>query len=104
MAQRPQRTRYRRGGAIRISVPEIQRFLASDAGRRFRRVLATGAIVGVPILFRIPGLRRYPMIRWLELVGGAALVVKLAEALRDWEPENPRPIVIDVPPAPGPRR
>jgi hypothetical protein len=42
-------------------------------------------------------LKRYPLLRALELAGGAALVVKFAEALRDWEPAARRPIVIDVP-------
>ena len=102
MAQRQRRTPPpRRGGRVQISVPEIQRFLASDACRRLRRLLAGSAIIAAPLLFRIPGLKRYPLIKGLELVGGAAIVVKLAERIRDWEPENPQPIVIDVPPQPG---
>jgi hypothetical protein len=42
-------------------------------------------------------LKRYPLLRALEVAGGAALLVKFAEALRDWEPTARRPIVIDVP-------
>jgi hypothetical protein len=79
-----------------VSVQDIQEFLASQTGRKFRRVLAAGVIVGAPLIFRSPGLRRYPLFRALELVGGVALVIKLAEALRDWEPDDPRPIVLEV--------
>jgi hypothetical protein len=57
---------------IVLGVDEIRGFLASDAGRKFRRVLAAGVVVTAPLL------------------------VRLAEALRDWEPQHPRPIVIDV--------
>jgi hypothetical protein len=81
---------------IVLGVDEIRGFLASDAGRKFRRVLAAGVVVTAPLLFRLPGFRRYPLIRTIELLGGAALLVRLAEALRDWEPQHPRPIVIDV--------
>jgi hypothetical protein len=86
------------GNRIEIAVEEVQAFLATDTGRRLRRFLAAGMVLTAPLLFRTPGLRRYPLLRFLELAGGAALVVKLAEALRDWEPANPRPIVLDVPP------
>ena len=89
------------GDRVEVTVQEIERFLDSPAGRRLRRVLATGAIVTAPLLFRIPGLKRYPLLRLLELAGGAALVVKFAEALRDWEPSERRAVVIDVPPRPA---
>ena len=64
------------------------RFLASDAGRMLRRAVAAGLVIGVPILMRIPVMRRHPLLRWLELLGGVALIVKLAEAMRDWEPRT----------------
>jgi hypothetical protein len=86
---------------VQMSVREIQEFLASDAGRRLRRVLAGGLILGAPLLFRVPGLKRYPLIRTLEVIGGAALLMKFAEALRDWEPASPHPIVLDVPGTPS---
>jgi hypothetical protein len=89
------------GDRLEVAVQEIETFLDSPAGRRLRRVLAGAAIVGAPLLFRIPGLRRYPLLRALELLGGAALVVKFAEALRDWEPAHQRPIVIEVPARPA---
>jgi hypothetical protein len=43
---------------------------------------------------RIPGLKRSPILRVLELTGGAALVVKLAELIRDWERERAQPELI----------
>jgi hypothetical protein len=73
---------------------EVLEFLDSPAGRRLRRVLATGLIISVPLIMRIPGLRRTFLGRALELTGGAALVVKLAELIRDWEREQATPQLI----------
>jgi hypothetical protein len=83
------------GTRVQIEAEEIGRFLSTPTGRRFRKVLAAGIILSAPALFRIPGLRRYPLIRALELVGGAALIVRFAEALRDWE-RSEEPITIDL--------
>jgi hypothetical protein len=85
------------GDQVEIAVHDVEDFLDSPAGRRARRILAATAIVTAPLVFRIPGLKRYPLLRALELAGGAALVVKFAEAIRDWEPSSRRAIVIDVP-------
>jgi hypothetical protein len=76
------------------SVEDLIRYLDSPAGRRLRRVVATGLIVSAPVVMRIPGLRKTPLGRVVELVGGATLVVKIAELIRDWEPTRewaPRP-------------
>lgn len=85
------------GDRLEVAVQEVEDFLDSPGGRRLRRLLASAAIVGAPFLFRLPLLKRYPLLRALEVAGGAALLVKFAEALRDWEPTARRPIVIDVP-------
>ncbi len=85
------------GDRVEVAVREVEDFLDSPAGRRLRRVLAAGAIAAAPLLFRLPAFKRYPLLRGLELLGGAALVVKFAEALRDWEPAARRTVVIDVP-------
>ena len=85
------------GDQVEIAVHDVEDFLDSPAGRRARRLLAATAIITAPLVFRIPGLKRYPLLRALELAGGAALVVKFAEAIRDWEPSSRRAIVIDVP-------
>ena len=82
------------------SVEEVLRFLDSKTGRRLRNVLATGLILSVPLVMRIPGLRRSLMGRAIELAGGATLVVKLAELIRDWEHgERPAPPAPELPPA-----
>jgi hypothetical protein len=52
-------------------------------------------MLSAPAVFRIPGVRRYPLIRALELVGGAALIIRFAEALRDWE-RTEEPLTIDL--------
>lgn len=89
-----------------MTLDEFLAFLDSPTGRRLRGVLATGVIVSVPLVMRIPGLRRSPIGRVIELVGGTALVLRLAEAIRDWERseraggKGRRGPVVDVPPAP----
>ena len=85
------------GDRVEVAVRDVEDFLDSPVGRRLRRVLAGAAIVGAPLLFRLPLLKRSPLLRALELAGGAALLVKFAEALRDWEPTARRAIVVDVP-------
>ncbi|MGZ5213951.1 MAG: hypothetical protein ACXWXM_09585, partial [Actinomycetota bacterium] len=64
--------------------------------------LATGLIVSVPLVMRLPWLKRTPIGKLIEVGGGAALLVKVAELIRDWERDHgdvPEPRVIDVPPA-----
>ena len=87
---------HRIGDRIQIEAREISRFLSSPAGRRMRGVLAGAIILSAPAILRIPGLRRYPLIRALEFFGGAALIVRFAEALRDWERSEQGPITIDL--------
>ena len=66
---------------------EAIRFLASPAGEQWRRRAAWVMVVALPLAFKIPVLRRHWALRFLELVGGAAILVKLGQAVRDWEPE-----------------
>jgi hypothetical protein len=87
------------GDRVEVAYDEVVAFLGTPAGRRLRTLLAGALIATAPMLFRVPGLRRYPLIRTLEVIGGAALVVKFAESLRDWEPTRRGPLVIDVSPA-----
>ncbi|MGZ4209520.1 MAG: hypothetical protein ACXVQX_02900 [Actinomycetota bacterium] len=42
--------------------------------------------MALPLAFQIPVLRKHWALRLLELAGGAAILVKLGEAVRDWEP------------------
>lgn len=73
---------------LHASTDDVLGFLESPAGKRLRKVLATGLIVSVPLVMRIPGLRKTFVGRAVEMVGGAALVIKLAELIRDWEREQ----------------
>ncbi len=82
---------------VEASVDEVLEFLDSPTGRRLRRTLATGLIVSAPLVSRVPGLRSTPIGRLLQVTGGTALVVKLAETIRDWERTLPDHQVIDVP-------
>jgi hypothetical protein len=68
----------------------LRTYAASPSGRRTRRAMGTVLILGSPLFFRLPGLRRYPLLRIVELLGGVALLVAVGERLRDWEP-NPQP-------------
>jgi hypothetical protein len=52
-------------------------------------MLAAGMIAAAPLVMRIPAVRAHPVGRLLALVGGAAVVVKAAELIRDWEPNLP---------------
>lgn len=82
---------------IELTAEQARAFFASPTGILFRRYLAAGVIITAPLLFRLPALRRHPLIRTLELIGGAALLIKAAEALRDWDASGGnRRIVIDV--------
>ena len=82
---------------IELTAAQARAFFASPAGILFRRYLAAGVIVTAPLIFRMPALRRHPLIRTLELIGGAALLVRAAEALRDWDASGGSGrIVIDV--------
>lgn len=100
MANTRSSTIRRVGDEIILTAAQAREFLASPAGTKFRKYLAAGVIVGAPLLFRIPGLRRYPLFRAIEALGGVALVVKAAQAIRDWEAGGQRGdrIVVDVPP------
>jgi hypothetical protein len=70
---------------IGTTADEILEYLESPAGRRVRRVLAAGLLVSVPFVTRIPGFRHSPLGRVIELAGGTAILIKLAELIRDWE-------------------
>jgi hypothetical protein len=67
-------------------VTQFRRYMASPEGRALRHRVAQVAIFGAPLLFRLKFIRNHPVGRVIGVVGGAALVVKLAESLRDWEP------------------
>jgi hypothetical protein len=69
-------------------VEDVERYLASERGRQVRAALALGLITGAPMLVKLPWVKNTPVGRLIMFAGGAALIVKLGEALRDWDPEQ----------------
>jgi hypothetical protein len=49
-------------------------------------MVATGLIVAAPFVSRLPMFRASRLGRLVGLAGGAALIVKAAELIREWEP------------------
>jgi len=85
-----------------IAADELLEFLDSPAGRRLRKVLASAVIVSVPLIMRVPGLKRSPLGRLVAVTGGSAILIGIAEAVRDWErgdASGRRRSVVNVPPA-----
>ena len=66
-------------------VDRAEEWLASPAGYRFRTRASRVILIATPLLFRHRFFRSTWPGRIIELAGGAALLVKLAEAIRDWE-------------------
>jgi hypothetical protein len=85
-----------------IAAEDLLEFLESPSGRRVRNVLAGAVIVSVPLIMRVPGLKRSPLGRLVAMTGGSAILIGIAEAIRDWErsesSKGRRRSVIDVPP------
>jgi hypothetical protein len=75
-------------GITRAGVHEARRFAASEQGRKIRHNVATGLIVAAPAVVSLPVVRRTRLGRLIELAGGAALVVAVAEKIRDWNPDE----------------
>ncbi len=72
--------------ALDDGLNELQRWLATPQGRFLRSLAARLLLVSVPLIVRHPFFKT-PVGRLVELAGGAAILVKLAELLRDWEPQ-----------------
>ena len=67
-------------------IEDFRAYMATEEGRQLRKKIAQGLILTAPLLFRMRFFRATPVGRVLGIVGGTAAVVKIAEALRDWEP------------------
>ncbi|HEY7660149.1 MAG TPA: hypothetical protein VIC58_06085 [Actinomycetota bacterium] len=76
--------------AVADGVEASREFLASPTGQRVRRIVAGGLVLAAPIIFRHPFFRT-PIGRVIVLAGGAAILTKAADAIRDWEPVPPNP-------------
>jgi hypothetical protein len=61
-------------------------YLASEEGKRLRENVSKIVIVGAPLISQLPMVRRTPLARLLRTAAFAALIVKAAEWVRDWEP------------------
>lgn len=67
------------------SAEDTRAWLASPQGRRLRTITARALLLATPMILRHPFFRT-PFGRVVELVGAAALVAKVADLIRDWEP------------------
>jgi hypothetical protein len=74
--------------AIDQGVDEARAWLASEQGRRYRAIAARLLILAAPLIVRHP-IFKTPLGRIVQIAGGATLIVKAAELLRDWEPTVP---------------
>ena len=63
-------------------------YFATPQGKEARRRLATAFMIAAPILGELPVVRRTAVGRILRFAGVSALLVKSAEWLRDWEPQE----------------
>jgi hypothetical protein len=72
---------------LRGAVTEVKAYLASPEGQRMRSRAATGLILAAPVISRLPWMRVSRLGRLVGLAGGAALLVKVGELIREWEPQ-----------------
>jgi hypothetical protein len=72
--------------ALDDGIDEVRKWLATPQGRFLRSLAARLLIVSVPLIVRHPFFKT-PVGRLVELAGGAAILIKLAELIRDWEPQ-----------------
>ncbi len=70
------------------SFEDVKTYLASDEGRELRRKVAVGLMLTAPVLAKLPVMRASKLGKLVGLAGGAALIVKAAEMIRDWEPPS----------------
>ena len=68
------------------ALDDARLYLASPQGQRLRANVARGLIAAAPLVAGAPILRRSWVGRLLGVAGAATVVVKAAEAIRDWTP------------------
>lgn len=71
--------------AFERGADEARAWLVSERGRRYRAYVAAALALTAPVIMRHP-IFRTPIGRIVQLAGGAALLAKVADAIRDWEP------------------
>lgn len=72
--------------ALERGTMEARTWLATPQGRRLRTLAAQAIVLTAPVALRHPFFKT-PAGRLVGAAGGTALLLKLAELLRDWEPE-----------------
>ena len=75
--------------AVVAGVDATKAWLDSPQGRRYREVAARALVVSAPIILKHPFFKT-PLGRVVGLAGGTALVAKVADVIRDWEPARVR--------------
>jgi hypothetical protein len=71
--------------AIASGADEARAWLASEQGRRYRSIAARALVLAAPAILRHPFFRT-PVGRLVEVAGGVALLAKVADLIRDWDP------------------
>lgn len=71
--------------ALARGAGEARAWLASEQGRRYRAIAARALVLAAPAILRHPFFRT-PVGRLVQVAGGAALLAKVADLIRDWEP------------------
>jgi hypothetical protein len=66
-------------------VDDLKTYLASPEGRRLRAYVAAALLALAPAIPRMPIVRATWVGRALGIAGGTALIIKVAQAIRDWE-------------------
>lgn len=73
---------------------EARAWLGTPQGRRVRAIGARALLLSTPLILRHPFFRT-PFGRVIEVAGAAALVAKVADLIRDWEPDvAPEPTAV----------
>jgi hypothetical protein len=68
------------------AVEDVKAYLGSPEGRELRRKTAAGLMLAAPVIARLPAIRATKLGKVVGFAGGAALIIKAAEMIRDWEP------------------
>lgn len=66
-------------------VDDVKEYLASPEGRRLRGYVAAALLAFAPAIPRMPIVRRTWVGKAIGFAGGTALIIKVAQAIRDWE-------------------
>ena len=73
-------------GTVTDAARDVRAYLSSPDGRRMRDLVAKGLIVSAPVVAQLPWMRVSRLGRLVGMAGGTAVIVKVAELIRDWEP------------------